>query len=225
VQWCSARVAPTGASCARCAPARTAGRRRTRPQEAAAVRLLVLVVGLGCTAAIESGGHARDVGGDAGSVGSRVFSWLRDLATGARRAATDWGVVMDIEAEWKSDIELCSRKKVLDAFFTHADEDDSGTLSRQEWTKACTDHRKAICDAWEKECNRQMADDCLSEWSKTCQEEPKKLAERMALEKAVFDEMGSRPVISERESNGLISGDGEITLAEFQQPVIPYISG
>lgn len=192
-----------------------------RLRKAAAVHLVLFLVG--CTAAVGNASDGRGTSDDKSSVSSRWLRWLHDITPGFRRAATDWGVEMD--ADWKTDIELCSKKQVLDAFFQQADADKSGTLSQEEWNKACAAHREAICEAWESACRAQAAETCVEEWETTCIEDVKKMTERLSIEQNVFYEMGSRPVISETDSSGLISGDGEITLAEFQRPIVPYISG
>ena len=198
------------------------GRPRLRLRKAAAVHLVLLLVG--CTAAVGSASDGRRTSDDDSISSSRWLRWLHDITPGFRRAATDWGVEMD--ADWKTDIELCSRKQLLDAFFQHADADESGTLSQEEFGKACAAHREQICEAWEIACRDQADEICAAEWERTCIEDVKKMTERLAIEQNVFYEMGSRPVISETDSSsGLISGDGEITLAEFRQPVVPYISG
>ena len=186
-----------------------------------ALHLAVLLAG--CTAAVAgtSGGHG--ITDDRSSIPGSWWRWLRDLATGSRRGVTDWGVSMD--AAWKTDVELCSRKQVVDAFFEDSDKDKSGTLSQEEWTTACAELRTNICAKWEEACRAQVDDFCTAEWEKTCLEEDKKKAERLAIEQNVFYEMGSRAVISEPDDDGLISGDGEITLAEFQEPIVPYVSG
>lgn len=157
------------------------------------------------------------------------FEWARHtcdtVAVRARRAAVDWGVLTD-DASWKRDLQLCSRRIVLDEFFDFADDDASGGVSNYEWTKACADHRSAICLAWKEACIAALADPvCTAEYEKECIEDPKTSAERLAAEENVFQEMGSRPVISPPDVDGQISGDGEVTLAEWQRPVVPYVSG
>jgi hypothetical protein len=157
------------------------------------------------------------------------FSWVQrtcgKIAVNARRAAVDWGVMAE-EPPWKRDLQVCARKEVVDAFFDFADADASTTVSSEEWTKACADHRSEICLAWEKECIAQQSDaECLSQYADACIEAPAKTAERLAEEQNVFYLMGSRAVTSPPDVGGLLSGDGEVTLTEWQRPIIPYVSG
>jgi hypothetical protein len=158
-----------------------------------------------------------------------------------RRVYSDWGAPKDVE--------LCQKINVMqkgnEAFFEKADADKDGLMSFDEWVKACTDYRKDACKEWEDHCKTLLTEDaCKADQKRTCQLADDKEKERIHKEKIVFYEMGSRPVISADDkgtykdlnlkdtmTGGLFvntkttSGDGKITLAEFKEPIVPYISG